>query len=375
MCSNLPNLDLNPFIDNCVSDALVSNSMEWTHIHIEGLKKQCVYNVEVNQPISKEVMNDLNTMTKDPEVFTKNISNQTTVTGASTVTPVKTSTTPPKSAHTFAFTPELLENMKSVSCPNDCSGHGRCSKGICICDPGYMDIDCSIDENQAPVMIGIPDKGVCDLRNRKCQQTSVFGKYIVETPKLMCKLQPYQYGRNGTAEKQSEITNHASLESFTQVTCQLPYRRNKRSIERLHSDFIARGYHVSLSNNGKTYSEDDIIVIFDSACVNCTKVAGKVICTTSGDYCLNDGNCYQVGDTAGCYTCMRNQPDEVAWIAGPDCPVPAVPTDEGPKVWLIGAIVPPVVIVVIIAAVICYKAKRQPGMSRKMGSVNPIFKE
>lgn len=33
-------------------------------------------------------------------------------------------------------------------CPNDCSGHGTCFEGTCVCDQGWIGVDCSIS---APV--------------------------------------------------------------------------------------------------------------------------------------------------------------------------------------------------------------------------------
>lgn len=28
-------------------------------------------------------------------------------------------------------------------CPNNCSGHGTCNKGVCICEKNYIGNDCS----------------------------------------------------------------------------------------------------------------------------------------------------------------------------------------------------------------------------------------
>ena len=69
----------------------------------------------------------------------------------------------------------------------------------------------------------------------------------------------------------------AEIESSVEVSCPLIYERKRRSDD-IDSDRIARGYKVSVSNDGVTYSEEDILVIYDSTCVNCTVVGSTAMC-------------------------------------------------------------------------------------------------
>ena len=43
--------------------------------------------------------------------------------------------------------------------------------------------------------------------------------------------------------------------------------------------YIARGYTIAIANDGIHYGEYDSIVVYDSTCVNCTKVGNNVTCT------------------------------------------------------------------------------------------------
>jgi len=57
---------------------------------------------------------------------------------------------------------------------------------------------------------------------------------------------------------------------MAEVRCPLSTGKTRRNVDDNSVDYIARGYHVSVSNDGVTYSEEDILVIYDSTCVNCT---------------------------------------------------------------------------------------------------------
>lgn len=68
----------------------------------------------------------------------------------------------------------------------------------------------------------------------------------------------------------------AELQTLVEVLCPLEKARKKRSLQ--EDDYIAYGYAISVSNDGVKYSEEDILVIFDSECVNCTKNSSDIIC-------------------------------------------------------------------------------------------------
>lgn len=94
--------------------------MEWTQIHIEAIKKECINIVEFNQPIPQEVLEHIQPPS-DPD-------NDTTAN--STKWSTKNDISKPTTwQQTFQFTPDLLRNIKDVSCINDCSGNGKCEKG------------------------------------------------------------------------------------------------------------------------------------------------------------------------------------------------------------------------------------------------------
>jgi len=80
-----------------------------------------------------------------------------------------------------------------------------------------------------------------------------------------------QIRSNNEFELEDPLTVVAEVQSVTEVTCQLPPIRARRSVDdSTAGSVIAFGYQVSVSNDGVTYSDDDVLVIFDSTCVNCS---------------------------------------------------------------------------------------------------------
>ena len=76
-------------------------------------------------------------------------------------------------------------------------------------------------------------------------------------------------------------TRSALRLSFAEVSCPLDKHVTRRKRSELAHDpdgYIARGYSISISNDGANYGLSDSIVIFDSTCVNCTKDGDRLHC-------------------------------------------------------------------------------------------------
>ncbi|ESO98588.1 hypothetical protein LOTGIDRAFT_238999 [Lottia gigantea] len=86
----------------------------------------------------------------------------------------------------------LLELVKEVSCPGECSDQGRCAKGKCICNTGYIGSDCSVSLNEPPLAHNLEAEGHCDLSVDDCTEVAVFGGRFVEHEKTKCQLNPFE---------------------------------------------------------------------------------------------------------------------------------------------------------------------------------------
>lgn len=89
--------------------------------HLEGIKETCVEHVEVMQPLPPEVRAELVVLPEN------------TSTGGNNVTVVYSTLPPPTtpSGGADVITPQLLDDIKEASCPNECEGHGVCNNGKC----------------------------------------------------------------------------------------------------------------------------------------------------------------------------------------------------------------------------------------------------
>ena len=70
--------------------------------------------------------------------------------------------------------------------------------------------------------------------------------------------------------------------SFAEVSCPLEHENKRTRREALRSQdegtYVAWGYSVSISNDAISFGDPDAMVVFDSTCVNCTKIDLDIVC-------------------------------------------------------------------------------------------------
>ncbi|XP_052239413.1 uncharacterized protein LOC127850426 isoform X2 [Dreissena polymorpha] len=298
-CSSIPGLDFTSIINDCVLDAKITGTMDWTMSHLETIKSSCMQQIDIQKMPPNEDLDGM-TITINGTSYS-NISVDNASLSLSSV-----------------ITQDMFEEIRMVSCLRECSGFGDCTTGSCICKKGHSGEDCSIDSTRPPEMKGIPDEGLCDLQERACKKTSVFGNNLASDNQVKCKIKPLEIHVTHEIVTKEDYRVIGVPQTYMEVSCQLAQRK-KRSVDADIDGIVARVYNISLSNDGVNFSEEDTLVVYDSACVSCNKTDDTFTCKKRTDFCVNDGKCHGIGDTIGCYVCATLGNGSAGWQPDPGC--------------------------------------------------------
>ncbi|KAK3607800.1 hypothetical protein CHS0354_031301 [Potamilus streckersoni] len=271
-CSEIPDIDPSSFASTCAKDAIITSTMNWASTHLDSAQKSCLYQVIVNQPLPNHLLEELNATV-----------NQTTGVGSSNQT----------RKGTYRYTADFKNEVEQLACPMDCSGHGNCSKGKCVCEGSFGDVDCSVDLRVPPMVYGIPERGVCDLQRKECENVSVLGDNFVESGKLSCRLTLFKIKLNGTILQDPTPTiDEGRKISFAEVTCKIRDVRSKRSVQFSDDlDTAAIVYGVAVSNNRKNFSQESSLLLYDSLCLDCMKAGFNIACKIKEGFYLENRKC------------------------------------------------------------------------------------
>ena len=60
--------------------------------------------------------------------------------------------------------------------------------GVCQCNEGYTEDDCSVNTRKPPDVFGISEESLCDVIKRPCSSVSLFGTGFYHSDSVMCQI-------------------------------------------------------------------------------------------------------------------------------------------------------------------------------------------
>ncbi|XP_064631285.1 uncharacterized protein LOC135489721 [Lineus longissimus] len=171
-------------------------------------------------------------------------------------------------------------------CLNDCSSKGTCKQGICQCNSGFVGPDCSININDPPIVITIPNGGLCEA-TKNCKNIPVYGEKFVESPQLTCHIQSIKISDTKYETVGAVKTVKGQFVNFNQVECEADFSSFRST--------LGNSCTVAISNNGVTTSVKKVIyIIYNPMCQICETASGT--CIIKDQTCRINGICYKEGD-------------------------------------------------------------------------------
>ncbi|VDI52511.1 Hypothetical predicted protein, partial [Mytilus galloprovincialis] len=223
--THVPSVPSGDYIEKCIADIRLTGDTSWTDISISNFGSACL------QEASR-----LENLTE---------TNETDSSGAEM---------------------SIFDAIQASTCPKNCTGRGICIEGECQCQDPYFGATCEAEKSQAPKLSLRAFDGLCDIRVRLCHKYIITGHNFMNG-NLKCKYRHFTIQYNETTDTGISETEAGIYNSPFSMQCPAPISRHKRS---LTVDSSAFGYFISVSNDGKNFTQELAVIIYDSVCFECS---------------------------------------------------------------------------------------------------------
>ncbi|XP_059145723.1 uncharacterized protein LOC131932817 isoform X2 [Physella acuta] len=184
---------------------------------------------------------------------------------------------------------DLAIAFMDLTCvPFNCSGHGKCSRGQCMCDSEYVGSGCELPISQlgVPTLID-PHEGfeMCEIGDHsECATVFLLGKNFVNSHLLTCHIKEADFTEHGLESSSKTSTVRGELLGTNVVRCDLGIKSS-----------IKRALMISVSNDGLHPDTNyQLFLAYDPACYSCDFYS----CIKNNDVCFIGTKCMPQGETS-----------------------------------------------------------------------------
>ncbi|XP_033764299.1 von Willebrand factor D and EGF domain-containing protein-like [Pecten maximus] len=162
----------------------------------------------------------------------------------------------------------VLGEMLDLDCRNNCSRNGRCTNGICECFDDFEGSDCSIRRSLPPIMSSRTNPGLCQSDVYACTTFYVSGSNFASENVTCRAVHLTIHESTYQLTSQNETFPAVPMSGGIGCSCSIPQsRRIRRSAH--DNAAIAEGFFLSVSNDGVVFSDDVLMLVYNSTCFTC----------------------------------------------------------------------------------------------------------
>ncbi|XP_021375498.1 uncharacterized protein LOC110464552 isoform X3 [Mizuhopecten yessoensis] len=165
----------------------------------------------------------------------------------------------------------VLDVLLNLDCRNNCSENGICQQGECQCFDDFEGDECSTKPSLPPVVSPRTNPGLCKREVYPCNTFFISGSNFAKE-NMTCKAAHFTITDGGYIMTSANDTFPANLlVGGSGCSCSLSdaLRGAKHSTD--ENPVVAEGFFLSVANDGITYSDDIVVIIYDSSCQECNR--------------------------------------------------------------------------------------------------------
>ncbi|XP_060066469.1 uncharacterized protein LOC132546767 [Ylistrum balloti] len=160
----------------------------------------------------------------------------------------------------------MLDEMLDLDCRKNCSRNGICANGSCTCFDDFEGDDCSIRRSVPPIVSTRTNPGLCQSDSSTCTTFYISGSNFA-SENVTCRAIQFTVVES-TYQLTSNNVTFPAVPMSGGIGCFCSLSQSVRARRSVGTD-RPNGLFLSVSNDGFMFSNNIVIIVYDSTCYTC----------------------------------------------------------------------------------------------------------